>query len=79
LQGQALADADPSAVQAAMAKYDGLPPQVTAAIALSGYPIGPVDQTRIQRVAQAMLQFGFLGSRYAAEVERGTLVASMVG
>jgi NitT/TauT family transport system substrate-binding protein len=78
-QGQALADADPSAVQAAMAKYDGLPPQVTAAIALSGYPIGPVDQTRIQRVAQAMLQFGFLGSRYAAEVERGTLVASMVG
>jgi hypothetical protein len=26
-----------------------------------------------------LLQFGFLSSRYAAEVERGTLVGSMVG
>ncbi len=78
-QGQALADADPSAVQAAMAKYDALPPRVTAAIALPGYPIGPVNLTRIQRVAQAMLQFGMLGSRHAGEVEQGTLVGSMVG
>ncbi len=78
-QGQALADADPSAVQAAMAKYDALAPQVTAAIALPGYPIGPVNRTRIQRVAQAMLQFGLLAWRQAAEVERGTLVGSMVG
>ena len=78
-QGQALAFSDPTAVQAAIAKYDGLSPRVSAAIALSGYPIGPVDQTRIQRVAQAMLQFGILSSRYAAEVEQGTLVASMVG
>ncbi len=44
-----------------------------------GYPIGPVNQMRIQRVAQAMLQFGILSSRYAAEIERGALVASMVG
>ncbi len=78
-QGQALADTEPAAVQAAMAKYDALPPQVTAAMALSGYPIGPVNETRIQRVAQAMLQFGILGSAYAGQVERGTLVASMVG
>ena len=78
-QGQALADADPNAVQAAMAKYDDLAPQVTAAIALPGYPIGPVNRTRIQRVAQAMLQFGILSSRYAAEIERGALVASLVG
>ncbi len=78
-QGQALADADPSAVQAAMAKYDALPPRVTAAIALPGYPIGPVNQARIQRVAQAMLQFGILGSGCAAEVGRGTLVGSMIG
>jgi hypothetical protein len=46
---------------------------------LSGYPIGPVDETRIQRVAAAMLQFGMLGQQYATEVERGTLVRSMVG
>jgi len=78
-QGQALADADPNAVQAAMAKYDDLAPQVTAAIALPGYPIGPVNRTRIQRVAQAMLQFGILSSRYAAEIERGALVTSLVG
>ena len=78
-QGQALAFSDPTAVQAAMAKYDGLSPRVSAAIALSGYPIGPVNELRIQRVAQAMLQFGILSSRYAAEVEQGTLVASMVG
>jgi NitT/TauT family transport system substrate-binding protein len=78
-QGQALADADPTAVQAAMAKYDDLRPQVTAAIALPGYPVGPVEQTRIQRVAQAMLQFGFLRRSCAAAVERGTLVAAMVG
>jgi NitT/TauT family transport system substrate-binding protein len=78
-QGQRLAFGDPSAVQAAMAKYDDLPPRVTAAIALPGYPIGPVDRTRIQRVAQAMLQLGMLDWRYAAEVEHGTLVGSMVG
>jgi len=78
-QGQALADTDPAAVQAAMARYDDLPPQVTAAMELSGYPIGPVSETRIQRVAQAMLQFGILGSMYAGQVQAGTLVASMVG
>jgi NitT/TauT family transport system substrate-binding protein len=78
-QGQAMADTDPAVVQAAMARYDDLPPQVSAAIALAGYPVGPVNQTRIQRVAQAILQFGILSPRYATEVERGTLIASMVG
>jgi len=31
------------------------------------------------RVAAAMLQFGLLGQQYAAAVEQGTLVGSMVG
>jgi hypothetical protein len=48
-------------------------------MALSGYPTGPVNQGRIQRVAAAMLQFGLLGQQYAAAVEQGTLVGSMVG
>jgi len=52
---------------------------VTTAMALSGYPTGPVDKGRIQRVAAAMLQFGLLGRQDAAEVEQGTLVASMIG
>jgi NitT/TauT family transport system substrate-binding protein len=77
--GQLTADTDPAAVQAAIAKYDNLGPLVTTSMALSGYPVGPVSEARIQRVAAAMLQFGLLGRRYAAEVERGTLVESMVG
>ena len=78
-EGQRIANSDGPAVQAAMARYDKLPRDVTAAMVLSGYPIGPVDETRIQRVAAAMLQFGMLGQQYATEVERGTLVRSMVG
>ena len=78
-EGQQIANGDAPAVQAAMARYDNLPRDVTAAMVLSGYPIGPVDETRIQRVAAAMLQFGMLGRQYGPEVERGTLVESMVG
>ena len=78
-EGQRIANSDGPAVQTAMARYDNLPRDVTAAMVLSGYPIGPVDETRIQRVAAAMLQFGILGQRYATEVEHGTLVESMVG
>jgi NitT/TauT family transport system substrate-binding protein len=77
--GQLLADTDSAAVQAAIAKYDNLGPLVTTSMALSGYPTGPVNKGRIQRVAAAMLQFGLLGRQYAAEVEQGTLVDSMVG
>jgi NitT/TauT family transport system substrate-binding protein len=78
-EGQRIANSDAPAVQAAMARYDQLPKDVTAAMVLSRYPIGPVDETRIQRVATAMLQFGMLGRQYATEVQRGTLVESMVG
>jgi len=75
---QLLADTNSAAVQAAIAKYDDLGPLVTTSMALSGYPTGPVNEGRLQRVALAMLQFGMLRPRYAAEVERGTLVGSMV-
>jgi NitT/TauT family transport system substrate-binding protein len=78
-EGQLLAETDAAAVQAAMGKYDNLPPIVTAAIVPSHYPIGPVNQTRIQRVATAMFQFGMLSRADAAEVQQGTLVGSMVG
>jgi len=78
-QGQAIANSDASAVKAAMAHYDNLPPQVTAAIALTGYPVGPVVEASIQRVATAMLEFGILGREDTTEVEQGTLVGSMVG
>ena len=76
--GQLLADTNAVVAQAAIAKYDDLGPVVTTSMALSGYPVGPVNEARIQRVAAAMLQFGLLGQQDAAEVERGTLAQSMV-
>ena len=77
-QGQAIASSDASAAQAAMAHYDNLPPQITAAIALTRYPVGPVVQASIQRVARAMLEFGILGRQDNAEVEQQTLIHSMI-
>jgi hypothetical protein len=47
-------------------------------MALPDFPTGPVDETRIQREAEAMLQFGMLGSEYTTEVQQGTLVESMI-
>ena len=78
-QGQEIANHDVSAVQAIMAQNDRLPPQVTASMALPAtYPVGPVAPANIQRVAAAMLQFGVLGRRYAAQVRQGTVVRSMI-
>ena len=78
-EGQTLANTDPTAVRAAMAVSDQLTPVVTAVIALPGFPIGPVDEKRIQRTAEAMFEFGMLSQQYATEVEQGTLVESMIG
>ena len=78
-QGQAIASGDAPAVHAAMAKYDDLPPRVTAAIALTGYPVGPVVAAGIQRIAKAMSQFGMLGGQDSTEAEQRTLVESMAG
>jgi NitT/TauT family transport system substrate-binding protein len=78
-QGQAIANRDASAAQIAMSHYDDLPPQVTGAIAQTGYPVGPVVAASIQRVAMAMLKFGLIGRGVTAKVEQHTLVGSMVG
>jgi NitT/TauT family transport system substrate-binding protein len=78
-QGQAIANSDIPAVQAIMARNDGLPPEVTGSMALpSSYPVGRVEQVGIQRVAAVMLRFGVLSQRDAAEVRQGTLVRSMI-
>ena len=78
-EAQALAESDPTAVRAAMAMSDQLTPVVTAVMALPDFPIGPVDERRMQRTADAMLQFGMLGPQYQTEVKQGTLVKSMIG
>jgi hypothetical protein len=44
-------NSDVSAVQAVMARDDNLPPEVTASMALPRYPVGPVVEAEIQRVA----------------------------
>jgi NitT/TauT family transport system substrate-binding protein len=77
-EGQLMADRDPAAVQAAMTKSDALSAKVTGVMALPSFPTGPVDETRMQRTAEAMLQFGILGKQYTAAVEQGTLIKSMM-
>jgi NitT/TauT family transport system substrate-binding protein len=77
-EGQEIADTQPLTVQAAMAKSDDLPAQVTAVMALPEFPIGPVDAGRIQQVANVMLEFGLLSKQYAAGVDQGTLIRSMI-
>ena len=77
-EGQAIADTSPLAVQAAVAKYDDLPITVTAVMAIPGFPTGSVDAQNIQRVADVMLEFGALSTRYSAEVENGSLIRSMI-
>ena len=78
-EGQTLANTDPMAVQKAMAESDQLTSAVTAVMALPGFPIGPVDEKRIQRTALAMLQFGMLSQQYTSEVDQETLIKSMIG
>jgi NitT/TauT family transport system substrate-binding protein len=66
--GQRLADTSRTQVEQA---FDSLPkndpayvnPQIAALISLDSYPLG-VSQSRLQRVADVMLQFGFLKSRF---------------
>ena len=70
---------DPAVADAAMAKSDALPRSVTSVIALPGFPTGPVDDARIQRIADSMLQFGMLTEKDASEVQSGSLIKSMIG
>jgi NitT/TauT family transport system substrate-binding protein len=76
-QGQAIANSDVSAVQAVMARDDNLPPEVTASMALPRYPVGPVVEAEIQRVARAMAQSGLLGRQDDTEAGQRILIGSM--
>lgn len=78
-EGQALAASQRGVVEQAMAESDHLSPSVTALMSLPVFPQGPVDKTRIQREAVAMLQFGMLSTQYSAQINQGTLVTSMIG
>ena len=67
-QGQEIADSSRPAVEQAMESLNGpkngqIPPIVAAVMALNNYPIG-IDKARLQRVADEMLQFGLLHTRF---------------
>jgi NitT/TauT family transport system substrate-binding protein len=67
-QGQEIADTSRLAVEQAMESLNGpmngqIPPIVAAVMALNNYPIG-IDKARLQRVADEMLQFGLLHTRF---------------
>jgi hypothetical protein len=47
-------------------------------MSLPGFPVGPVNEQRMQRTADVMLQFGVIAQQYAAEVRQGTLMKSMI-
>jgi NitT/TauT family transport system substrate-binding protein len=66
--GQEIADTNRSEVEKAFEDLKGapngqVPPDIAAVMALDTYPIG-IDQTRLQRVANVMFQFGLLSSAY---------------
>ena len=66
--GQEIADTNRAEVEKAFEDLksapDGqVPPAIAAVMALDTYPIG-VDQTRLQRVANVMFQFGLLSTPY---------------
>jgi NitT/TauT family transport system substrate-binding protein len=68
--GQQISDINRSAVEQAFTSINGpgngqVTPAVAAVMALDDYPIG-VNPARIQRVADAMLQFGLLKSPFKA-------------
>jgi NitT/TauT family transport system substrate-binding protein len=66
--GQEIADTNRAEVEKAFEDLKGapngeVPPDIAAVMALDTYPIG-IDQTRLQRVANVMFQFGLLSSQY---------------
>ncbi|MGH3279489.1 MAG: ABC transporter substrate-binding protein [Trebonia sp.] len=77
-EAQQVAATDVPTLRAAIDKSDNLPPVVGQVIALPGFPIGLVNQTRLQRAADSMLQFGLLDPKHAAIVRNDSLIKSMI-
>ena len=62
-RGQAMADSSRATVEKAAEAFLGMSPQTAAVMALPAFPLG-VDRIRLQRVADAMQQFGLLKQPY---------------
>lgn len=63
-KGQLLADTGHTAVERAVEDFLGVPPLTAAVMALPDYPLG-VDKVRLQRIADAMQQFGLLNKPFS--------------
>jgi NitT/TauT family transport system substrate-binding protein len=73
-QGQAIADANRSAVEQSMEALPaplGVSSVTAAMMTLDGYPVGPVDAVRIQRVADVMREFLGFRAFYARSMIGG--------
>lgn len=64
-RGQLLADVNRAAVEQAVEKFLGVPSLTAAVMALPNFPAG-VDKVRLQRIADAMRQFGMLSKQFNA-------------
>jgi len=63
-QGQEIADTNRPAVEKAVETFLQLPALAAALVSLPSFPTG-VDSTRLQRLADAMVQFQLLGKQFA--------------
>lgn len=64
-RGQQMADTSRPAEESAATKFiKGVTPKVASILTFDTYPTGPVDTTRMQRVADVMHQFGLLKSAF---------------
>jgi NitT/TauT family transport system substrate-binding protein len=73
------ADTNPNAARNAMAESDGLPKIVTDVMAIPDFPVGAVNETRIQQEALDMIEFGLLSKKYTGAVDSGAVVKALVG
>jgi NitT/TauT family transport system substrate-binding protein len=75
-EGQQLADSDRGAVEAALEQFTGIPPIIADTMAIDGFPL-QMDIPQLQRVADAMFQFGLTRHRFEItqmiEPEPGTI------
>lgn len=62
-RGQLLADVNRAGVEQAVEKFLGVPSLTAAVMALPNFPAG-VDKVRLQRIADAMRQFGMLSKQF---------------
>ena len=76
-QGQQIARTDALAVHKAVERYDHLSPEITALMAMPGYPVGGPNAPALQAEAEDMLQFGLVSRAYATEITSGALIGQM--